>query len=527
MTITTQTTRTVYSGNGSTTAFPTLFQFFDESDLVVTDVLVSDGTETVKTITTHYTVSGGAGSTGTVTMLAAPATGHRLVIQRVSELVQDTDLVVQGEIPADSVETRFDKLTLFAQEAALDAVRAIRTNKAQTGTINTEVPLLDDRAGYVFVVNDDEDGFDLADIADISSAIDAVLVSPAADDFMVYTSGAWRNRTPAQSRTHLSVYSIAEADALLAVKQPLDSDLTAIAALSTAAYGRSLLTLASAAALGTELAAIYQPLDSDLTAIAALTSAANKVPYATGAGAWALADFPAAARTFFTTPSSANLAALLSDETGSGTALFGDQAVSTGSTVQHAAIELSHATANTLTGSGGVLSIEGHAIPTKDQAATISALYTFSAGIAFANETLSTYDEGTWTPGFASGGSSTGVTYSVQEGYYTKIGNVVTVSGQVTLTNNGTGTGNCTITGLPFTSKTITNGPLGLCVFRWGPGITLTANYTFVGLSVGSAGTTATFIQSGSGQTAAGMDDTVMSNTSAVYFAGAYPASTS
>lgn len=40
----------------------------------------------------------------------------------------------------------------------------------------------------------------------------------------------------------------------------------------------------------------YQPLDADLTAIAALSSAANKVPYATGSGAWALADFSAAGR---------------------------------------------------------------------------------------------------------------------------------------------------------------------------------------------------------------------------------------
>lgn len=39
-----------------------------------------------------------------------------------------------------------------------------------------------------------------------------------------------------------------------------------------------------------------QPIDTDLTAIAALTSAADKVPYATGAGTWALATVTAAAR---------------------------------------------------------------------------------------------------------------------------------------------------------------------------------------------------------------------------------------
>lgn len=39
-----------------------------------------------------------------------------------------------------------------------------------------------------------------------------------------------------------------------------------------------------------------QPLDTDLTAIAALTSAADKVPYATGAGTWSLMTVTNAAR---------------------------------------------------------------------------------------------------------------------------------------------------------------------------------------------------------------------------------------
>lgn len=74
----------------------------------------------------------------------------------------------------------------------------------------------------------------------------------------------------------------AVSDAIGLSFQPLDSDLTAIAALTTTAYGRSLLTLANATALAAEVDsffltpaegnAAYQPLDSDLTAIAALST---------------------------------------------------------------------------------------------------------------------------------------------------------------------------------------------------------------------------------------------------------------
>jgi hypothetical protein len=53
--------------------------------------------------------------------------------------------------------------------------------------------------------------------------------------------------------------------------------------------------------------------------------------------------------------------------------------------------------------------------------------------------------------GVSFGGGSTGVTYNVNTGTYTKIGRQVTVNGQIALTNKGSSTGDASITGLPFT----------------------------------------------------------------------------
>lgn len=49
--------------------------------------------------------------------------------------------------------------------------------------------------------------------------------------------------------------------------------------------------------IGAAIWARYQPYDVDLAAIAALASAANKLPYATGAGTWALTDLSTYGRT--------------------------------------------------------------------------------------------------------------------------------------------------------------------------------------------------------------------------------------
>ena len=65
--------------------------------------------------------------------------------------------------------------------------------------------------------------------------------------------------------------------------------------------------------------------------------------------------------------------------------------------------------------------------------------------------TLDDYEEGTWTMGVSFGGASTGVTYALNLGTYTKIGRQVTVNGYVELSSKGSSTGDAVITGLPFT----------------------------------------------------------------------------
>lgn len=104
--------------------------------------------------------------------------------------------------------------------------------------------------------------------------------------------------------------AIGAAAAAQAASQPLDADLTAIAALTTTAYGRAFLALANAAAARTALSlgtaatsatgdfdasgaaaaaqAASQPLDSDLTAIAALSTTAFGRGLLTSADAAAL-----------------------------------------------------------------------------------------------------------------------------------------------------------------------------------------------------------------------------------------------
>ena len=66
------------------------------------------------------------------------------------------------------------------------------------------------------------------------------------------------------------------------------------------------------------------------------------------------------------------------------------------------------------------------------------------------SELLDDYEEGTFTPTISGSSSAGSGTYSVQEGRYTKVGNLVYVTAVMTWSAH-TGTGNMRLSGLPFT----------------------------------------------------------------------------
>ena len=89
-------------------------------------------------------------------------------------------------------------------------------------------------------------------------------------------------------------------------------------------------------------------------------------------------------------------------------------------------------------------------IETTSTGVNVTGGITFNGDTADANH-LDDYEEGTFTPVLSFAGGTTGVTYSMQEGHYTKIGRQVIAQFRIQLTSEGSSTGTLRIT-LPFTA---------------------------------------------------------------------------
>ena len=161
MTISTTTISKSYSGNGSTHSFAYDFKIFADADLTVI-IRSSTGVETVKTLNTHYIVTGaGVSSGGTILFKfntgnasdahysvtdQRPQSGETVVIRSELANTQTMDLVANDPFPAETLETNMDKLVRMVQQHDEELGRSLKLSRTNTMTSTEFTTSATDRA---------------------------------------------------------------------------------------------------------------------------------------------------------------------------------------------------------------------------------------------------------------------------------------------------------------------------------------------------------------------------------------------
>jgi len=169
--------RISYTATAGQTVFTVPFEFFDNSDL---NVYINDA---LKTITTDYTVTGGDGSTGTVTLVTGATVGDAVVITRDVTLERVTDFPTSGPFQVASLNVELDKLVAMVADLKDLANRSLRLSDSDlTASLTLASP--DDRKGTVLAFNattgDAEVGPTIVDVSGSSANATAAASSATA-----------------------------------------------------------------------------------------------------------------------------------------------------------------------------------------------------------------------------------------------------------------------------------------------------------------------------------------------------------
>ena len=175
----------------TTTSFAVTFEFFADADL---KVYVDD---VLKTITTHYTVSGGNGSTGTVTMSVTGATGgSTVVITRDIALERTTDFPSSGAFNISTLNTELDRLVAIDADRNDTLSRSIRL-KDQDAYASMELPLKASRLGTVLGFNATTGAVEagptitaVQSLADVTTSINLLGTSAVVEDMGLLATSA-------------------------------------------------------------------------------------------------------------------------------------------------------------------------------------------------------------------------------------------------------------------------------------------------------------------------------------------------
>jgi len=286
MTVSSTTTKVSYSGNGSTTVFAYTFKIFAAAEITVI-IRSSTGTETVKSLTTHYTLSNiGVDGGGNVTFGSAPASGETVLLIRNTPNTQTLDLVENDPFLSSSFEDTLDKIThqLIEQQEEID--RSIKVSRTNTITSSEFTTNASDRASKVL-------GFDSSGELSVTTELgtykgnwaastsyvirDLVKDTSTGNIFFVNTAHTSSGSQPLTSNANSAKYSLivdASSATTSATNAAASATASASSATSSASSASTATTQASNASTSASTAAT-QATNAANSATAAATSAAE------------------------------------------------------------------------------------------------------------------------------------------------------------------------------------------------------------------------------------------------------------
>ena len=284
MTISSTTSKSgPYNGNGSTTVFAYDFKILANTEIEV--VLTSTaGVETVKTLTTHYTVSGVGSASGNVTMITAPATGEKLTLRRKLSGKQELDLQNQGAYYAEDVETAIDRLTMYDLQQQEELDRCIKVPVSDTTDLASLTADLVALSGATS---------DIATVAGISGNVTTVAgisanVTTVAGVSADVTTVAGVSASVTTCASNIAAINAAPTEASAAAASASSASTSASTATTQAGIATTQAGLAAASALAADASADAAALSEAAAAAsaAALPNAASigngKVPLSNG-----------------------------------------------------------------------------------------------------------------------------------------------------------------------------------------------------------------------------------------------------